>query len=147
MRRRLEGGYELDDDPRRIDIDVVHRFLSEHAYWAMGRERQRQVDLNRAAWRVVGLYRDDRQLGYARVVSDGASLAYLADLFVLEEARGRGLGAEIVRELVERGPLASLRWLLHTRDAHGLYERFGFTAPPTPVLDRPAQAAAKREEP
>lgn len=143
MRRTLDGGHELDDDPRRIDIDVVHGFLSEHAYWAKGRERKRQVDLNRAAWRVLGLYRGGRQLGYARVVSDGVSLAYLADLFVLQEERGRGLGAEIVRELVERGPLASLRWLLHTRDAHGLYERFGFAAPPIPVLDRPARAPAE----
>jgi GNAT superfamily N-acetyltransferase len=137
--RMLQDGYELDDDPRRVDIGVVHGFLSAHAYWAKGRERQRQIELNLAAARVVGLYRGPAQLGYARAVSDGVSLAYLADMFVLPEARGRGLGKEIVREMVECGPLASLRWLLHTKDAHGLYERFGFVAPPRPVLERPAQ--------
>ena len=138
-RRALSDGYELDDDPARIDIDIVHRYISEDSYWARGRTRERQSELNRAATRVVGCYGEGRQLGYARAISDGVSLAYLADLFVLPEARGRGLGAEIVRELVEQGPLASLRWLLHTEDAHGLYEQFGFRAPTRSVLERPSQ--------
>ena len=138
-RRALSDGYELDDDPARIDIDIVHRYISEDSYWARGRTRERQAELNRAAARVVGCYGKGRQLGYARAISDGVSLAYLADLFVLPEARGRGLGAEIVRELVEQGPLASLRWLLHTEDAHGLYEQFGFRAPTRSVLERPSQ--------
>lgn len=142
MKRALDGGYQLDDDPRRVDIDVVHGFLSKHAYWAIGRARARQIELNLAAARVVGLYRGDSQLGYARAVSDRVSLAYLADLFVLPEARGQGLGAEIVREMVEHGPLASLRWLLHTDDAQGLYERFGFTAPTRPVMERGASSGA-----
>jgi predicted nucleic acid-binding protein/GNAT superfamily N-acetyltransferase len=137
--RALSDGYELDDDPARVDIDVVHSYLSEEAYWALGRTRDRQAELNRAAARVVGCYREGRQMGYARAISDGVSLAYLADLFVLPEARGRGLGMEIVRELVEQGPLASLRWLLHTEDAHGLYEQFGFRAPTRSVLERPSQ--------
>jgi predicted nucleic acid-binding protein len=137
--RTLSDGYELDDDPARVDIDVVHSYLSEEAYWALGRTRERQAELNRAAARVVGCYGGGRQLGYARAISDGVSLAYLADLFVLPEARGRGLGMEIVRELVEQGPLASLRWLLHTEDAHGLYEQFGFRAPTRSVLERPSQ--------
>lgn len=139
MRRALNGGYELDDDRARIDLAAVHRYLSEDSYWAQGRTYEHQFELNRAAARVVGLYRQDRQLGYARAISDGVSLAYLADLFVLPEQRGRGFGAEIVRELVERGPLASLRWLLHTEDAHGLYERFDFRAPTRSVLERPSQ--------
>jgi len=142
VRRALDGGYHLDDDPRRVDIDVVHGFLSEHAYWAIGRERARQIELNLRAARVVGLYRQDSQLGYARAVSDGVSLAYLADLFVLPDARGRGLGTEIVREMVDRGPLARLRWLLHTEDAQGLYERFGFSVPTRTVMERPASSKA-----
>lgn len=142
MRRALDGGYHLDDDPRRVNIDVVHGFLSEHAYWAIGRERARQIELNLRAARVVGLYRQDSQLGYARAVSDGVSLAYLADLFVLPDARGRGLGTEIVREMVDRGPLARLRWLLHTEDAQGLYERFGFSVPTRTVMERPASSKA-----
>lgn len=137
-RRVLSDGYELDDDPARIDIDMVHRYISEDSYWARGRTRERQAELNRAATRVVGCYGEGRQLGYARAISDGVSLAYLADLFVLPEARGRGLGVEIVRELVEQGPLVSLRWLLHTQDAHGLYEQFGFRAPTRSVLERPS---------
>jgi len=140
VKRTLGGGFELDDDPRRVDIDAVHDYLSRHSYWAKGRKRERQMELNLAAARVVGLYVDARQIGYARAVSDGVSLAYLADLFVLSEVRGRGLGAEIVGEMVERGPLASLRWLLHTEDAQGLYERFGFVAPTRTVLERPARA-------
>ncbi len=142
MRRVLDDGYLVDDDPHRVDIDVVHGFLSKHAYWAIGRERARQIELNLAAARIVGLYRGEIQLGYARAVSDGASLAYLADLFVLPEARGRGLGAEIVHEMVERGPLRSLRWLLHTEDAQGLYEQFGFALPTRTVMERPAQPSA-----
>ena len=139
MKRLLAGGYELDDDPRRVDIDAVHGFLSQHAYWAIGRAHEHQIELHLAAARTVGLYLGERQLGYARAVSDGVSLAYLADLFVLPEVRGRGLGAEIVAEMVERGPLAHLWWLLHTKDAHGLYERFGFGTPVRSVLERPSQ--------
>jgi GNAT superfamily N-acetyltransferase len=138
MKRVLDDGYELDDDPGRIDLVVVHCYLSEDAYWARERTYEHQSELNRAAARVVGLYRQDQQLGYARAISDRVSLAYLADLFVLPEHRGRGLGAELVREMVERGPLASLRWMLHTEDAHGLYERFGFRTPTRSVLERPS---------
>jgi GNAT superfamily N-acetyltransferase len=139
VRRALDDGYELDDDRRRVDLAVVHRYLSEDSYWAKGRTYEHQRELNSAAARVIGLYRIGRQLGYARAVSDGVSLAYLADLFVLPESRGRGLGAEIVREMVECGPLAPLRWLLHTEDAHGLYGRFGFRAPVRSVLERPSR--------
>lgn len=136
MKRALADGYELDDDPERVDIDAVHRFLTEDSYWAKGRSREHQIELNDAAWRVLGLYHDGRQIGYARAISDGVSLAYLADLFVLPEARGRGLGVEIVREMVDRGPLSSLYWLLHTKDAQELYTRFGFTPPVRSVLER-----------
>ena len=138
MKRTLAGGFELDDDPQRVDIDAIHEYLSRHAYWAKGRSRERQIELHLAAVRVVGVYVGERQLGYARAISDGVSLAYLADLFVLPEMQGRGLGAEIVREMVERGPLASCRWMLHTEDAHGLYRRFGFGDPLRPVMERPA---------
>jgi len=139
MRRPLADGFEIDDDADRVDIDAVHAYLSGCSYWARGRKRERQVVLNEAAARVVGAYLGERQVGFARAVSDGVSLAYLADLFVLPEARGRGLGKEIVREMVERGPLASLRWMLHTKDAQTLYERFGFAPPTQSVLERPAR--------
>lgn len=92
----------------------------------------------RDAARTIGLYRGGRQVGFARVVSDGR-IAYLADVYVLGEHRGHGLGVELVRASVDEGPQRDLRWLLHTRDAHGLYERFGFGPPSDGLLERPAR--------
>jgi GNAT superfamily N-acetyltransferase len=136
MRRALPGGFELDDDPARIDIDAVHRYLSEQSYWAAGRSRETVAQLLRQAARVVGLYRIGEQVGFARAVSDGVAVAYLADVYVLPEHRGQGLGFELVREMVECGPYARVRWLLHTKDAHGLYEQLGFGAPGERLMER-----------
>jgi GNAT superfamily N-acetyltransferase len=137
MRRALADGIELDDDPARVDVDAVHEFLSNHSYWAEGRDRETVVRLVRAAQRVVGLYDGGRQIGFARVVTDDASVAYLADVYVLPEYRGRGFGVELVREAIENGPYARRRWLLHTRDAHELYRRFGFGEPTDRLMERP----------
>ena len=136
MRRELDGGYELDDDPARIDVDAVHAFLSG-SYWAEGRPRETVERLVREAQRVVGLYHEGRQVGFCRAVSDDASVTYLADVYVLPEHRGRGLGEELVREMVDNGPYAARRWLLHTRDAHELYRRFGFGEPGERLMERP----------
>jgi ribosomal protein S18 acetylase RimI-like enzyme len=136
MNRRLPGGFELDDDRSRIDVDAVHDFVANHSYWAPGRPHETQVRLVREAARVVGLYHDGHQVGFTRTVSDGASLAYLADVYVLPEYRGRGLGVELVRESVESGPYKDARWLLHTSDAHALYEKFGFRKPGERLLER-----------
>jgi GNAT superfamily N-acetyltransferase len=137
--RDLGGGYVLDDDRDRIDVAAVHAFLSEQAYWALGRPRGRQERLVRESSRVLGLYRDGAQVGFARAVSDGNSIAYLADVYVLPEHRGRGLGVELVREMVERGPFAHVRWILHTEDGHGLYAKLGFGPPGPKVMERPAR--------
>lgn len=138
--RYSHGRYELDDDPRRLDRDAIWAFLSEHAYW--GRERSRadvegQLD---SAWRVVGGYdaATGRLVGFARAVSDGVNYAYLADVYVLDGARGEGLGTALVATMIDRGPGAGFRWCLHTRDAHGLYARFGFAPPDGRYLERPA---------
>src|SRR5262245_26953523 len=138
MRRILDGGYELDDDPVRIDRAAVHSFLSGESYWAAGRPREVMDELIQTAARVAGLYAEDgSQVGLARVVSDGHTVAYLADVYVLEEHRGRGLGTELVRFAVEEGPLADVRkWLLHTRDAHDVYARFGFGPPDGREMER-----------
>jgi GNAT superfamily N-acetyltransferase len=133
--------YELDDDPARVDLDVVWGFLGREAYWARWRSRadvERQV---RGAWRVVGAYESasGAMVGFARALSDGVALAYLADVFVLPEHRGAGLGRRLVEEMVERGPGAAFRWLLHTADAHGLYARFGFGPPDATLLERPVR--------
>ena len=137
MKRDLGDGYELDDDPARIDGDAVHRYLSEESYWARGRTRDVQDALIEASQRVVGLYRDGRQIGFSRTVTDGHVHAYLADVYVLEEFRGRRLGLELVRFSVEQSPFAECRWLLHTRDAHDLYRKFGFEPPGDRLLERP----------
>jgi ribosomal protein S18 acetylase RimI-like enzyme len=136
VKRTLDGGFELDDDRGRVDVDALHAFLSEHAYWALGRPRETVERLVREASRVVGLYEDERLIGFARTVSDGQSFAYLADVYVLPEYRGRGLGVELVREAVENGPFADHRWLLHTEDAHALYEKVGFTKPGYKLMER-----------
>src|SRR5438477_4942378 len=136
MRRDLGDGIELDDDPDRIDVDAVHDFLSNHAYWAEGRPRETVERTVRDANRVVGLYADGRQVGFARAFTDGVAAVYLADVYVLPEFRGRGLGVELVREMVEASPWTDRKWRLHTRDAHELYRRFGFAAPSERVMER-----------
>ena len=136
MRRELPGGFELDDDPDRVDLEAVHRYLAEESYWAKGRARETQDRLVREAARVVGVYRGGEQVGFARAVSDGEAVAYLADVYVLPEHRGRGLGGELVREMVENGAFANVKWLLHTRDAHDLYRRFGFAEPDARLMER-----------
>ncbi|MHB8470453.1 MAG: GNAT family N-acetyltransferase [Gaiellaceae bacterium] len=137
MKRELGEGYELDDDRARLDPAAIHAYLGGIAYWAKGRTRERQDELTAASVRVVGLYHDGRQVGFARGVDCGAAgFMYLADVYVLEEHRGRGLGSELVHELIENGPYAERRWVLHTRDMHALYERFGFE-PNVRLLERP----------
>lgn len=131
--------YELDDDARRIDVEVVWEFMSTEAYWERWRTRAEVERQLRTAWRVVGAYESGtgRMVGFARAFSDGLSTAYLADVFVTAVARGQGLGARLVGEMIERGPGANMRWMLHTKDAHGLYERFGFRPPDRTYLERP----------
>ncbi len=136
MKRDLGDGYELDDDPGRIDRAAVHAYLSEESYWARGRPRDVVDALVLSASRVCGLYHDGRQVGFSRTVSDGHVASYLADVYVLEAHRGRGLGVELVRFSVDEGPYASTKWALHTADAHGLYERFGFGQPPPTAMER-----------
>jgi GNAT superfamily N-acetyltransferase len=129
MRRELADGYESDDDRGRVDVDMVHRYLSEEAYWVRRRDRDTIERLVRQSTRVIGVYRGDEQVGFARVISDGASMAWLGDVFVLQGHRGHGLGVELVREAVEHPEHRDLVWFLNTRDAHPLYARFGFEAP------------------
>jgi GNAT superfamily N-acetyltransferase len=139
VRRELGDGFELDDDSARVDVAAVHRFLAEESYWAEGREYAVQKRLVQEAQRVVGLYRDGAQVGFCRAVTDGVSVCYLADVYVLPEHRGRGLGTELLREMIECGPYGGLRWSLHTEDAHELYRRFGFETPGPRAMERPAR--------
>jgi GNAT superfamily N-acetyltransferase len=137
MKRDLGDGYELDDDKARIDRAEVHRYLSEESYWAEGRPRATQDRLIDDATRVVGLYKDGVQVGFCRAFSDRLSLAYLADVYVLEAHRGRGLGEVLVREMVEGdAELARVKWILHTTDMHPLYRKLGFEEPNYKVMER-----------
>jgi GNAT superfamily N-acetyltransferase len=138
MKRELPGGYELDDDRGRVDLDAVHRFLSEESYWAKGRSAEEVQRLVEEAARVIGIYAPDgSQAAFCRVASDGAAFAFLGDVFVLEPHRGRGLGRELVAEAVERGPQSDLRWFLGTEDAHDLYADYGFGRPSKRIMERP----------
>jgi GNAT superfamily N-acetyltransferase len=135
--RRLVAGYEVDDDPGRIDSGAAASFLTAQAYWARWRgehDIRRQIA---EAWRLVGAYdANGAMVGFARAFGDGGS-AYLADVYVLPEHRGAGLGRAIVAMMIDDGPGAHLRWMLHTSDAHGLYRPFGFVRPDPRYLERP----------
>jgi GNAT superfamily N-acetyltransferase len=134
------GSHEFDDDPDRVDKDVVWEFLSTRAYWGKSRTRASFEAQLASAWRVVGGYEaaTGRQVGFARAISDGVAFAYLADVFVLPDARGAGLGKELVATMIDRGPGARFRWTLHTADAHDLYRRYGFAAPTEAYMERPS---------
>jgi GNAT superfamily N-acetyltransferase len=137
MTRDLGDGYELDDDRARIDRRAVHAYIGGESYWAKGRSRETQDRLIDDATRVVGLYKDDAQIGFCRAFSDCTSIAYLADVYVLDGHRGRGLGEALVREMVDGdAALASVKWLLHTENMHPLYRKLGFEEPSYKVMER-----------
>ena len=138
MIKQLAGGFEIDDDPARIDVDAVHEFLSNHAPWALGWSHDEVQRLVRNAQLVVGVYHGDRLIGFTRTVSDGHWLTYLADCYILPQFRGRGLGVELVRATVEESLYADKGWLLHTAEASGLYRKFGFVMRSEYLMERPA---------
>ena len=131
--------FELDDDPTRIQREVVWEWLSAHAYWGRWRTRDDVEKQIEGAWRVVGAYRVDtgELVGFARASSDDIGFAYLADVFVLDEHRGHGLGKRLMQLMIDDGPGRDFRWVLFTSDAHGLYEQFGFAAPDATAMVRP----------
>jgi GNAT superfamily N-acetyltransferase len=119
--------YLVSTDPALLDLPLIHEFLSNRSYWAAGipLEVVRRSVENALCF---GLYQGGRQIGFARVVTDRATFAYLADVFVLEAYRGRGLSKWLLDCVMGHADLQGLRrFLLGTRDAHGLYERHGFT--------------------
>lgn len=120
------GEFLISTDPKRLDLDVIHSFLT-NCYWAKGIPRDvvaRSIEHSLC----FGVYDGSAQVGFARVISDFATIAYLGDVFVLESHRGRGLSRWLM-ECVTRHPSFQglRRWILLTRDAHGLYAKFGFT--------------------
>ena len=136
MRRELPGGLELDDERERVDVDAVYRYLSEQAYWVMGRSRETIERLVRESTRVIAVYDGDTLIGFCRVISDGSNMAWLGDVFVYPEYRGRGVGVALVREAVEFPEHRDMQWYLGTRDAHQLYAKFGFGPPNERTMTR-----------
>jgi GNAT superfamily N-acetyltransferase len=125
------GAHTISTDPGRLDRESIHAFLRE-SYWAPGIPRD-VVDRSIDNALCFGIYDGERQVGFARVVTDRSTFAYLADVFVLESHRGRGLSKWLMEVIRGHPDLQGLRrWSLATRDAHGLYEQFGFRRPAHP---------------
>ncbi|MGV0749351.1 GNAT family N-acetyltransferase [Mycolicibacter minnesotensis] len=140
-------GVEFSTDVARVDRDWLWNELVEHTYWAKYRTRAMfDVQLD-SAWRMVGAYRadDGAMIGFCRAVSDGAAFAYLDDVYVSRDQRGREIGKGLLRTMIDEGPGREFRWTLHTADAHGLYEQFGFAAPDARFMERPSRLAHIRD--
>lgn len=119
------AGFSVSTDPERLDLDVIHGFL-HHSYWSPGIPRETVVTAVRNSL-CFGLYDQQRQIGFARVITDYTTIAYLADVFILPHYRGQGLASWLIECVVQCPNLRQIRkFLLATRDAHGLYEKVGF---------------------
>ena len=120
------GDYEISTERSRLNIDLIHDFLSNDSYWATGRSREvvaRSIENSLT----FGIYKGTDQVGFARIVTDYATFAWVADVFVLPEHRGHGLSKWLMEVIISHPELQGFRrWVLSTKDAHGLYERFGF---------------------
>jgi GNAT superfamily N-acetyltransferase len=128
----IPDGYIISDDKGRLDLRVVHEFIAQSSYWAKAIPLpllERAID-NSLCW---GVYRDSVQVGFGRVITDRATFAYLCDVFILPEHRGKGLSKALVATILAHADLQGLRrWMLVTADAQGLYESFGFSVVPQP---------------
>ena len=136
------GRFLISTDRSKLDVDVIHRFLAR-SYWAEGIPREtvmRSIENSLC----FGVYDNARQIGFARVISDFATYAYLADVFILEPYRERGLGKELMASIMAHPDLQGLRrWSLGTRDAQGLYAQFGFR----PVVNTRARTVMEIVDP
>lgn len=134
------GEYVISTDQSRLDFEMIHDFLTNSSYWAVGRKIEtvkRSIEHSLS----FGLYENDKQVGFARVVTDYATFAWLADVFVLEEARGHGLGTWLVEVILSHPELQGFRrWTLATKDAHEIYRGFGFSE-----LKRPERWMERRD--
>ena len=122
------GDFVISTDRKLLQLETIHRFLSEESYWAQERTRE-QTETAIKNSLPFGVYKGENQIGFARVVTDYATFAYLGDVFILEEFRGSGLSKWLMETIVNHPELQGFRrWLLATKDAHTLYEKFGFAA-------------------
>ncbi|MBX3243803.1 MAG: GNAT family N-acetyltransferase [Acidobacteria bacterium] len=118
---------EISTDKGRLDVDAIYKFLSEESYWAQNRSReQTRTAIENSI--CFGVFDGERQIGFARVVSDKATFAYLGDVFIVSDYQGQGIGKMLMSTILEHPDLQGLRrWVLATKDAHGLYAQFGFS--------------------
>ena len=120
------GDYLISTDSNRLDIALIHYFISNQSYWGQGR-RLATVQCALSNSLNFGIYKEDQQVGFARVVSDYCTFAWLADVFVIESHRGMGLSKWLMEVIISHPQLMNIRrWVLATKDAHGLYSQFGF---------------------
>lgn len=132
MHPLIQEGYIISTDKRMLDIKAIHQYLSNESYWAKNIPIA-LVEKSIEGSLCFGVYHQGRLVGFARMVTDCATFGYLADVFILEAYRGRGLSKWLMKEIVQYPLLQPLRrWMLATQDAHELYRQFGFTA-----LDKP----------
>jgi GNAT superfamily N-acetyltransferase len=128
----IPDGYVISDDKDRLDLRVIHEFIAQSSYWAKGMPLPLMMRAihNSLCW---GVYTDKAQVGFARVITDRATFAYLSDVFIVQEHRGKGLSKALVATILAHPDLQGLRrWMLVTADAQGLYEPFGFKVAPQP---------------
>ena len=144
-----QGDLSITTDASRLDLDVIHGFLSR-SYWAAGIPREVMARAIRHSI-CFGAFDGERQVGFARVISDVATFAYVSDVFVVESYRGRGVGKQLMAAIMSHPDLQGLRrWTLFTRDAHGLYRQYGFGDARYPdrlmeILGDPYTAAPSRQ--
>jgi GNAT superfamily N-acetyltransferase len=122
------GEFTVSTDRNRLQLDVIHKFLSEESYWAAERAfDQTATAINNSL--PFGVYKGENQVGFARIVTDYATFAYLGDVFILPEYQGVGLGKFLMKTILAHPDLQGFRrWILATKDAHALYEKFEFSA-------------------
>jgi len=124
----------ISKDKTKLDINVIYGFIS-NSYWGKGRTLQ-EVENAIAHSICFGVYTDDKQIGFARVVSDSTFFGFIMDVFILSDYRGKGYSKELLNTIINDEALKSCkRWMLRTADAHGLYKQFGFTALKTPEMN------------
>lgn len=132
----LENGYLVSADPSKLDILVIHQYLSQESYWAKNIPYE-VVERSIAHSFCFGVYHHDKQVGLARLITDKATFAYLADVFILEEHRGKGLSKWLLSIIHSHPDMQGLRrWMLGTRDAHSLYAQFGWVPLPAEIVPR-----------
>src|SRR4051812_17968714 len=128
MDELVKDGYEISTDKSKLDVHFIHQYLANESYWVKNIPLD-VVQKSIAGSFCFGIYKEGRQVGFARVITDHATFGYLADVFIIEQHRGLGLSKWLMKIIMQHPQLQNFRrWMLGTKDAHELYRQFGFTA-------------------